>query len=99
MDVMMEDIIDIETLDILEEEFDELKGIKKVYINKNQSYYLDYFVIDCYIFGKSLKDTETIYIKLIYDGVLKNVRTTNFRNFMLIEFLRKNKHMIGIWML
>ena len=94
--------IEKEILKNIENEFDELKGVTEAYsIDYNHKYWLDFFVVDHYIFKEKLDGgkRKEKYKKLLYGSKNESGVTSGQRYECLIEFLRKNKHMIGIWML
>lgn len=102
----MSDISNAYTVQILEEEFEQLRGLGDFIDNNPESscYTLAYIVIDCFIFRRKIDFHSDIYnkdkyIELMYSGDYKSLDVIGERNRYLIEFLRKNKHMIDFWKL
>lgn len=91
-----------ETLIILEIEFG-LTDIRTICTTDAiASFWLDWLVIDCYMFGKSVTDysDDAKFIKFIYKSNHWDARyEPNCRNMNLIKFLRENRDMIDLWRL
>ena len=90
----------IKILKSIEHEFN-LEGLSSLYIDIGLDLSLDFFVIDCYILGRDVSCSSPLkFVELIYFEKGKHLKlTVSERNTNLINFLKKNRHMLHFWML
>lgn len=91
-------ISNVDTLGILEEEFSDIFDIKNIK-NRSGTYTLDYIIAHIIAGASRRRDdwSEKLYGTNDKDIIFK--KTDEERNYILIEYLRKNKEYIRFLML